>query len=293
MNKDVKADYSISGVREEKSHLISRLYRRSTSFLRVLPDFLIIGGQKCGTFSLFKYLSNHPGVFPPLRRDIYFFDLNSNYKKGISLYRKFFPSLLTKKYIQDIRQEKFLTGEASPTYIFHPHVPKRVHDAIPLVKLIVLLRNPVDRAYSHYMMSVRRNREKRDFERAIKEEIDSMGTEMKKMKQDENYYSMKSRYFAYLERGIYVDQLKRWYEIFPSKQILVLKSEDLFQNPVSELKHVFDFLGLADIRYDKYEIYNKAEYDQMDDTIRKQLREFFKPYNEQLSKFLGKDFDWD
>jgi|SRR5690242_3518862 len=121
----------------------------------ILPHFLIIGAQRCGTTSLFEYLARHPDVAPPSAKELHFFD--SEYHKGDAWYRERFPSL----------RNGFITGEATPYYIFHPHTPTRVRDWNSKVKLIVLLRNPVDRAYSHYHHEVRLGTESLDFETAL------------------------------------------------------------------------------------------------------------------------------
>jgi hypothetical protein len=132
------------------------------------PAFLIIGAQKAGTSSLFRYLSQHPDIRLPKRKELHFFDLQ--YSNGIDWYERLFPR---KKIIK--RQ---ITGEASPFYLFHPLVPERVFNHYPNIRLIVLLRNPVDRAYSHFHMERNRNAEPEDsFMRAVELEFDRIALE--------------------------------------------------------------------------------------------------------------------
>ena len=121
------------------------LYRFLTSHFRMLPDFIIIGAQKSGTSSLYYYLSQHPNVKPALKKEVHYFDLN--FEKNVLFYRMQFPLIFNRL---NIFGKKYVTGEASPYYIFHPHVARRISKIIPSVKIIVLLRNPIDRSFSHY-----------------------------------------------------------------------------------------------------------------------------------------------
>lgn len=132
-----------------------------------LPDFIIIGAQKCGTTSLFNYLSKHPDVSLPEEKEIHFFD--KFYNKGINWYKKNFLN------------DGMLTGEATPYYIYHPHVTVRISSCCPNAKLIVMLRNPIDRAYSNFSMEKQRNNEPlATFEEAI-------AAEPKRINHDKNY----------------------------------------------------------------------------------------------------------
>ena len=150
--------------------------------------------------------------------------------------------MLYKKYVKYLRGNDIITGEATPYYLFHPHVPERIFSIIPGIKLIVLLRNPIDRAYSHYYHQVTHKRETLSFEEAIKKEYDRLNGEDEKMMKNKDYLSYNHAHFSYLSRGIYVDQLKRWFSIFPKNQILVLKSEDFFEDTSRIYNEVLSFL---------------------------------------------------
>jgi hypothetical protein len=119
----------------------------------VLPDFIIIGAMKSGTTSLYNYLVQHPNVLKGAKKEIHFFDWQ--YEKGLPYYRSQFPTQPYKIFMRSFRKYEFICGEASPYYFFHPHVARRVAQDLPHVKLIAILRNPVDRAYSHYWHWVR------------------------------------------------------------------------------------------------------------------------------------------
>src|SRR5205085_12321641 len=126
----------------------AQTFRGLTSQVRLLPDFLIIGGQRCGTSSLYYYLTEHPGIISASTKETHFFD--ESFSKGIERYRAQFPSSFQKMYVRNVLKRDFLTGEGTPYYILYPHAPRRTFEIVPQVKLIALLRNPVERAHSQY-----------------------------------------------------------------------------------------------------------------------------------------------
>lgn len=274
------------------SMLASKVYRGLTSPARLLPDFLIIGGKKCGTSSLYNYLAEHPGVAPAFRKEVHFFDNSS--KAGSLRYRAYFPSSVYRSYVRHRRGSGFITGEATPYYLFYPLAPKRVRQMVPEARLIVLLRNPVDRAYSHYHHEVRRGTEDATFEQAIEREAERLGGEREEMLRNGGYDSLSHRRYSYLSRGVYVDQLRNWRDYFPEEQILILKSEDLYSDPASIVEQSLDFLGLPAAGSGQYGAVNRGGYrQQMEAATREYLADYFKPHNERLYDYLGKDFGWD
>jgi len=258
-------------------------YRMRRSGNRPLPHFLIIGAQKGGTSSLYRYLSQHPQILPGIRKEIHFFDLH--YHKGVKWYQAHFPLL----------QDCCITGEASPFYLCHPHAPKRIFQRIPNVKLIVLLRNPVERAISHYFHTVRHKREKLSIEEAFRNEERRILPELAKMKKDESYSSDVYQRHSYKSRGIYVDQLKAYAEYFDREQMIILSSEDFFHNSAETLKKVFSFLNVApEFSPDDISPKNVGMYDSevVPESIYQYLTDYFAAYNEELYEFLGSDFEW-
>ena len=177
------------------------LYSSITNNL--IPHFLIIGAQKCGTTSLYNYLIQHPQVCAASQKN-FIFDIY--FQKGLNWYYNQFPLIKLNKLI--------ITGEASPYYLFHPHAPKRIAKTLPNVKLIVLLRNPVDRAYSHYYHQVKMKTESLSFRQAIEEENKRLQPELIKMLENENYHSLPYQYYSYLARGRYIEQLQNWMNFF-------------------------------------------------------------------------------
>ena len=279
--------------RESETPLIAKFYRGITSPLRLLPDFLVIGTQRGGTTSLYHYLEELPCIAPATTKEIHFFDRRFN--KGLAWYRGHFPTRLERQYEQRFHKRAFVTGEASPSYLFHPHVPRRIAKALPHVKLIVLLRNPVDRAYSQYYHAVELGLETLSFEAAIKDEEERTARERAKIMQDEHYESYAFKHLSYLSRGIYVDQLQTWMSLFPREQFLILKSEDFYADPASSVKQVLSFLDIpeSEMKEQSYKQYNNTTYSSMDSVLRKRLVEYFEPHNARLYDFLGIDFGWD
>lgn len=266
--------------------------RALTQNFRVLPDFIIIGAQKCGTSSVYFNLRKHKLVCPALTKEIRFF--NSNYDRGINWYRKHFPLKLSRVIARSLLSRNIITGEASPDYIFHFHTPGRIHKALPDVKLIILLRNPVDRAYSQYQHYLREGVENLSFEGALEKEDERIGGELEKIKSDPYYYSYKYRQYSYKKKGIYLEQLKHWMGIFPGQQFLILGSEDFFRDPEVVYQKVLDFLELPVWSPESFGKYNVGKkYEGMKDDTRKKLIEFYKPHNQKLYDFLERDFGWD
>jgi len=262
------------------------------------PDFIIIGAQRCGTTSLYNHLIRDTHIAPALQKEVHFFDIN--YGKGFDWYRAQFPYL---------DKDMVVTGEASPYYLFHPHSPKRIFERIPSVRLIALLRNPVDRAYSHYHHEFRRGIETLSFEDAIKKEEERLDGEIEKMLNDENYYSFSHQHYSYLSRGVYVDQLKAWTSLFPMEQMLVIKSEDLYNNSSFVIEQVIDFVKSPTRNHSTvlkrvvesikvlgrgngFKNYNNAHYPPMNSSLRKRLTDYFTPHNQRLYDHLNTNFEW-
>jgi len=258
--------------------------------MRKLPDYVIIGAPRCGTTSLYNYLAQHPFVAPAFRKEVHFFDLN--YNKGLSWYRANFPTVLSARLFEQKHGRPLLTGEASPYYLFHPHAPRRIRQHLPGAKLIVLLRNPIERAYSHYNLARKLGLEDLSFEEGLKKESERLEGEVSKMLRDEFYLSKSHRHHSYLQKGIYADQLKTWFDLFPREQILILKSEDLFSDPSTTFRQVLDFLHLPPWEPPEYEKYNALEYQKIDPSTRKWLAEYFQDHNRRLYDLLGRDFGW-
>jgi len=268
---------------------INSILRALTGHFRVLPDFIIIGSAKSGTTSLYDYLTQHPSIYPALWKEIYFFD--RYFPRGITWYRANFPSKFQKFFVTKIQRKSFLTGEATPTYIHHPLTAKRISKILPHIKLIVLLRNPIDRSYSHYQMEKQMGNEDLTFEDALESENSRIKGESEKMINNPNYYSYKRQIFSYLTSGIYVDQLEIWMKYFPKNQFLIIKNEDFDNNQQTVFSQVENFLDVnhAKIEFKKQNI---GKYNPMNFETRKKLEQFFDSHNKKLYTFLNHDFGW-
>jgi len=260
------------------------LFHRVTSPLRVLPNFVIVGTMKGGTTSMFQYLAQHPQINPPFRKEIKFFDIH--FPKGLMWYRAHYP-LWAKM------SDGALTGEATPYYIFHPLAAKRMAETLPDAKLIFMLRNPVDRAYSHYSHIHRVGREPLSFEDAIAAEPERLAGETEKIMADPNYSTFTHVHYSYLSRGRYVEQMPRWLDLFPREHILILPSEELSVSPAATFQKALDFLELKSWQPERFSIFKQGSYEQMPAATRQKLVEYFRPYNQQLYDLLGMKFDWD
>jgi Sulfotransferase domain len=256
-----------------------------------LPDFVVIGVQKGGTTFLYHLLTQHPYVEPPAKKELHFFDLF--FEEGIGWYRRCFPA----PRWEDGRRT--ITGEASP-YMAHLHAPERMAQVVPEARLIALLRNPVERAYSDYQMVARKDREHKTFEEAIGLE-DPAETGKAPPKEGETPeaedLAVLNEGSEYLSRGVYIDQLLRWTRFFDKEQILVLKSEEFFESPKESLQVVLKFLDLPEWEPASEKLVagkrNEGRYDQeMDPATRRRLEEYFEPHNRRLYDFLGADFGW-
>ena len=245
-------------------------------------DFLILGSQKCGAEALFGYLENHLQIIKEGTKQIHFFELN--FDRGVDWY--------SKQLMRSVAGDKVLLGERTPYYIYHPLVAERVYKCFPDVKLIVILRNPVKRAWLHYNLEVAIGCEKLDFEKAIASEPDRLKGEIKKIRSDEGYYSFNHQHYSYVSRGIYVAQIKNWLDYFPREQLLILKYEDFQANPGKVFSRVVDFLDISAVAVREYEINSAEDYSNMPESIEQELTSYFKPYNQELSDFLKEDFTW-
>lgn len=268
-----------------------RRVRQVASPLRATPDFLIIGAQRSGTTSLSNYLAQHPSVLEAMVKEVHFFDLN--YNKGLLWYRTHFPLRPVMDARARLTREPVICGDATPYYLFHPLVARRVYETFPEIKLIVTLRNPIDRAFSHYQHERRKGREALDFEEAIdREDARLAGTEAG-LSSETLTYSPAHRNQSYLARGRYAEQLERWQKFFPKPQLLILTNDELDRNPARATSLAFEFLGIPPFNVDHFPRKNKAEYEGMRAETRRHLIEYFKPHNAKLSALLGRNVDWD
>jgi hypothetical protein len=254
--------------------------RRATAPLRALPGFLILGAARCGTTSLYQALASHPQVAPAFRKEVGFFD--RAFGEGLGWYRAHFPA----------RWSRRASGEATPEYLPHPHAPRRVRAALPDARLLVLLREPAARAWSHYHLNVRNGFEDLAFEQAIEREDERLAGERELMTIDERYHSHAYHFHSYLARGRYAEQLSAWLEHFARERLLVLATDDLEQRPDETLARVLGFLGLAPCAGLVLPRRHALPRAALDAGVRRRLERAFAPHNARLFELLGRDLGW-
>lgn len=208
--------------------------------LNTQPDFLIVGAMKAGTSSLYDWLTEHPDVLGARTKELHFFDTAGGDPRD---YWAQFPLRLTVLWLRLLRRRPVITGEATPFYLFHPLVPERVHRLIPNVKLIVILRDPVERAISHYWHEVRMGREHLSMLEAVQAEDQRIAKDWERLRRGQDP-SADFMHYSYVARGRYGDQMDRWSTVFSSEQVLILHFEDLVADPRSVYERALTFLGI-------------------------------------------------
>ncbi|MGB5969191.1 MAG: sulfotransferase domain-containing protein [Spirulinaceae cyanobacterium] len=251
------------------------------------PDFIVGGFSKCGTTSLHSYLTSHPQVLAATEKEIFFF--SHFLDKGNDWYFAHFPA---------IQEQNYLTGEASSFYLFWAN-PKQILELLPKIKLICLIRNPVDRVISFFYQLQRIGHQQISLEESLSLSIkclqDLSPTDILNLpnKVLKNYSIPEQLSLIHMLSGLYIYFVKEWLNIFPKEQFLILKSEDFYHNPATTMKQVHCFLDLPDYHLKEYRIYNPGSYSCVPEDLRCQLAEFFQPYNQQLEECLGRSLNWE
>ncbi len=256
---------------------------------RPLPDFLIIGAQRCGTTSLYRYLAQHPQVIGAApSKGVHYFDVN--HERSLRWYRAHFPT----RRRRDHAGSAAVTGEASPYYVFHPHGPDRVRAAVPNAGLILMLRDPVVRAFSQYQQEYARGFEDAEtFERALDLEPGRLAGERERMLADPGYDSRALQHHAYAARGEYAPQLEAWRARFDPAQIHAIVAEEFFADPAAAYRGVLDFLGLPmPPRPPQFKAFNARPAGGMAAETRERLAARFAEPNRRLEKLLGRRLAW-
>lgn len=267
-----------------------RGYGRATVSLRPLPDFLIIGAQKAATTALYAYLRWHPGITGPSFKEVSFFD--RHYARGPSWYRAHLPARPRLWAVKRRHGDWPLVGEASPSYLFHPQAAERVAALMPQAKLIAVLRNPVDRAFSHYQHEVALGREQLSFEDALEAEDERMRGERERMADDPSYFSHAWWNYTYAARGKYAEQLERWFAAFPREQVFVLVSEELLREPAESYAGTLEFLGARPHDLSSFPRIFARDYSEMSSATREGLEREFEEPNRRLAALLGRELPW-
>jgi hypothetical protein len=255
-----------------------------TADRRPAPDFLVIGGQRCGTTSLFRALLAHPQIRrAQLHKGVNYFDLD--YGRGEDWYRGHFP---TRSTADDLR-----VFDASGYYMFHPQAPGRIVRDLPDVRLIAMVRDPVERAYSAYKHELARGYEwEHSFARAIELEDARLEGEVERMMADPSYQSFNHRHHAYRRRGEYARLLEPFIEGLGRDRLLIIESESFFAQPEMEFERIIEFLDIAPTMPERFDRYNARPGDGLDAEVAERLRTHFESHDAALGDLIGHTPFW-
>ncbi len=246
----------------------------------LLPTFLIVGAQKAGTSALFKMLAQHPKVIAPKVKELEFFTDPAYATKSIRDYSKHFP-------LQPFRGRGFTTFEATPSYLFDPIVPQRIHDLFPSMHIVVVLRDPARRAFSAWNMFRQFEHhakysalfDPRTFEQAVEDELLGM--------------SVRSAH-RYLANGNYAEQLRPYLRHFGRARVHVINYKDLKRDPATQLQGICAAVGLSPFPGGpptQVKANERPYADRMGPEVAARLRSHFAPGLLELEVLLGAPID--
>jgi hypothetical protein len=271
-----------------------------TSPWRPPPDLLLIGTKRGGTTSAFRLLEDHPGFAPlvpsarrlPLRENmkgVHYFDSHSH--RSAAWYRSHFASRPARA-VRARRAGAAVTGESSPYYLFHPQAPARASALVPDVRLVVLLRDPVERTISHWAEQTRNGVETLPLVDALDAETERVGDDHQRLARGEIATSWAHENQTYASQSEYTASLRRWLENYPAERLLVLYSEDLYRDPHGLLDRIHSFVGLPPHALSDVRVRNAAPRDDVDPQIGRRLVDRFAPDVEALTALLGERPPW-
>jgi hypothetical protein len=282
---------SVSPVLRRAALSVAAAFGQLTHSARMLPGFLIVGAQRCGTTSMYRALSQHPIVLRAvLQKGVHYFD--TDYVRGMGWYQAHFPLKARARWVGRSAGLAPMTFEASPYYMFHPLAGERIARDLPGVRLIVLVRDPVERAYSAHAHELARGYETEPFERALELEAARLDGEVERLMADPAYVSHGHQHHAYVARGRYVEQLERLERLVGRDRIHVVDSSAFFADPEPAYEAVLDFLGLPHCGNVAFERHNARSRAPMPESLRTELAAYFRPYDSRLGRWLGGEPSW-
>jgi hypothetical protein len=259
--------------------------------LRTPPTFMIVGAQRCGTTSLFRALLSHPHVLRPvMHKGVNYFDVNPD--KDWRWYVGHFPLAARARRRAAPGQRSAAVFEASGYYLFHPHAPRRIAEALPEVRIVAMVRDPVARAHSAYRHEFARGFETETFARALELEDSRITPELARMTADESYQSQVYRHQAYRTRGHYAEQLQVFMDLLGPDQIHVVDSERFFAEPAVEYARLLTYLELPVVTPASFGAFNARPGSALTPTLEAELRAHFAPHDRALSDLLGRRLSW-
>ena len=268
---------------EKEVHNSSKIQQKIRVNLERKPDFIVIGMAKCGTTFLFNIVKSHPLVFG-LRKEVYYFNNESIFKHPQG--KKWYYSQFS--YVP----QNMKAGEATPEYIYYnKHISSRVFNTFPDVKIICVFRNPIIRIISYYYMLYNFGLESKKLESII---ISDLKYFESANISSESFWNLPRNSIWY---SLYYYMIEPWINLFPKKQILILKSEEMFQLPQTTVSKVFNFLELPDHSIEdikeKESLKNSGNYKfRLDESVKLALQDFFQSFNNMLENLVDRKFNW-
>ncbi len=276
---------------ERAAKATAREVGRATATWRMTPSLLIVGAQRCGTTSMYKTLTQHPAILPAvMHKGAHYFD--TGYDHSRSWYLGHFPLLRKAASVEKTIGVAPITGESSPYYLYHPLAAPRIAADLPDSRLLVLVRDPVERAYSAHTHETARRYEAESFERALDLELERIAGEEEKLIADPTYQSFEHQHHSYLARGRYAEQLDRLAAAVGRDRIHVVDSGRFFDEPETVYDGIIEFFGLPTWRRPVFAQHNSRPRMDMSAALRSKLEEHFRPYDEKLIDWLGRPPSW-
>jgi hypothetical protein len=267
------------------------LFGQATAPIRMTPQFLICGAQRCGTTSMYRTLSQHPSILKAvLHKGVHYFDIG--YQRGFGWYRSHFPLRTSAAVVRRRTGVAPLTFESSPYYLFHPLAAQRIATDLPGVRVLVLLRDPVERAYSAHAHELARGYETEPFERALELEDERIAGEAERIVADPTYHSLDHQHHGYVRRGRYIGQLERMAAAVGKERMHVVDSDDFFVDPLPVWTEVMHFLGLPTSPVPEFERHNARPRAPMSEALRAKLAAGFAADDEALAQWWGRTPSW-
>jgi hypothetical protein len=269
---------------------LARDFRLLTSPLRLVPDFAIVGEAKCGTTSLYRYLLQSPAVLGADRKEPKNF---IDYPDSLFYCRSHYPTRAARRMRRMRLGRRVVAGEATAEYFSHPGMAERLLRLLPRIKIVVLLRNPVDRAYSDYQMLSRLGATDLSFDEVVDRSLEWLETPalsdlVDAALRNEHFY------LRFVARGLYVRTLRQWFDVLPAYRILVLRSEDLFERPADVVADVCRFLEVEPFVVRDATPRRAGSYDSdMGNEPRRRLEDFYRPYNRELYALVNRNMNWE
>lgn len=281
------------GLRELKAGAIRWRERAAVATWesRVLPDLVLAGVQRSGTTALCEALYRLPMVERPRRgKGAHYFSYN--YHRGWEWYQSQFPTRWWADLVETRCGHPLFCFDACPYYLFHPFAVERMALALPDIKVMVMLRDPVRRAESHFHHSVGHGHEKLPFEEALVAERQRLAGEDERMQRDWTYWSHSHEHHSYVSKGLYADQIERLFRHYPRERVMIIQSEAFYRAPNRTLADVTGWLGLPSVELDVADDRNGHDYRRMEGAMRDHLIATYREPNERLFELIGRRFDW-